>query len=103
MEILLQSRFSFLSAEHDSTITTAGGKELNELPTNYLLPFGLNYRGPYVQSGQEVKLSRDVLISDLFQRHLPCLCTTYEIMNDSDWGPHWRESSRTKRVKLLTF
>lgn len=44
------------------------GKELNELPTNYLLPFELQ-RGPYVQSGQEVKLSRDVLISDLFQRH----------------------------------
>lgn len=44
------------------------GKELNELPTNYLLPFVLQ-RGPCVQSGQEVKLSRDVLISDLFQRH----------------------------------
>lgn len=32
---------------------------------------------------------------------LPCLCMAVWIMNDCDWGPHWRESSRTK--SLLTF
>ena len=69
METLPQSRFFFFSQPNMiPQLQLQEGKELNELPTNYLLPFVLQ-RGPCVQSGQEVKLSRDVLISDLFQRH----------------------------------
>lgn len=84
MEILLQSDFLFSQPNMIPQLQLQEGKELNELPTNYLLPFELQ-RGPYVQSGQEVKFSWCAILGISSRDILPCLCTAVWIMNDSDY------------------